>query len=159
MKTLLRCLLLGATLLATCAVAAPAARPQLTITTLDGQTFNLAAQRGKWVIVNYWATWCSPCIKEMPDLSAYVAAHANVTAIGLAWDEIERSELDEFVRKHPVVYPLAQVDTDHPPADFPTPRGLPVTYLIAPDGSLAKTFTGPVDGKDLAAVIEAAKAQ
>jgi len=158
MTSLLRILLVCTLAVAGAAVAAPPAKPpakpQLTITTLDGQRFDLAAQRGKWVIVNYWATWCSPCIKEMPDLSAFVAAHDNVAAIGLAWDDVERSELDAFVREHPVVYPLAQVDMDHPPADFPPPRGLPLTYLIAPDGSVAKTFVGPVDGTDLGKAID-----
>ncbi|WP_306580719.1 TlpA disulfide reductase family protein [Dokdonella sp.] len=157
MKSLLRAMLPCALLVAAAVGAAGAARPQLKITTLDGHGFDLAAQRGNWVIVNYWATWCSPCIKEMPDLSAFVAAHDNVAAIGLAWDDVERSELEQFVASHPVVYPLAQVDLDHPPADFPAPRGLPVTYVIAPDGSVAKTFTGPIDGKDLAGVIEAGK--
>ena len=54
--------------------AEPAKIPALSIKTLDGDTFDLAAERGKWVIVNFWATWCSPCIKEMPDISRFVAS-------------------------------------------------------------------------------------
>ncbi|MEO8459971.1 MAG: TlpA disulfide reductase family protein [Dokdonella sp.] len=129
--------------------------PSLSVTTLDGKSFDLSAQRGKWVIVNFWATWCAPCIKEMPDLSAYVAAHANVTAVGLAYEDTDRAEIEAFLKAHPVVYPVSQVDSDHPPKDFELPRGLPTTYLIAPDGTVAKLFTGPIDAKDIDAVIAA----
>ena len=144
-----------ATLAAPVAFAATAEKPALKIATLDGKTFDLAAHQGKWVIVNFWATWCSPCIKEMPDISAFVAAHKDVAAIGLAWEDTEKAEVEAFAKAHPTSYPLAQVDLDHPPADFDTPRGLPTTYVIAPDGRVAKTFTGPLTGDDLAKAIAA----
>ncbi|HEX5122214.1 MAG TPA: TlpA disulfide reductase family protein, partial [Rhodanobacteraceae bacterium] len=67
------------------ATAEPAKMPTLSIKTLDGGTFDLSAERGKWVIVNFWATWCSPCIKEMPDISKFVASRSDVAAIGLAF--------------------------------------------------------------------------
>lgn len=129
------------------------AGPQLVIRTLNGKTFDLAAERGKWVIVNFWATWCSPCIAEMPAISRFVAAHKDVAAIGLAWDRSPRDEIVKFAKKHPVDYPLAQVDMDHPPADFAAPEGLPATYLIAPDGRVAHYFIGPVNAEMLAAAM------
>jgi len=58
--------------LAFAATAAGVRQPQLSVTTIDGKTFDLAQQKGKWVIVNFWATWCSPCVKEMPDISTFV---------------------------------------------------------------------------------------
>jgi thiol-disulfide isomerase/thioredoxin len=133
--------------------AAMPAQPTLHVATLDGKTFDLAAHRGHWVIVNYWATWCVPCIKEMPDISRFVASHKNVTAIGLAYDDSALADIKAFVAKHPVVYPIAQVSVDKPPADFDEPRGLPTTYVIAPDGKVAKTFVGPIDQAALGAVI------
>lgn len=137
------------------ALAKTVAHPTLAVTTLEGKTFDLAAERGKWVIVNFWATWCSPCIKEMPDISAFVAAHKNVAAIGLAYEDTDKSDVQAFAKAHPVSYPLAQVDVYKPPADFDTPRGLPTTYLIAPDGSVAKQFTGPITATDLEKAIAA----
>ncbi len=136
--------------------AKTAERPTLSVTTLDGKTFDLAAERGKWVIVNFWATWCSPCIKEMPELSTFVASRKDVAAIGLAWEDTDKAEIVAFAKAHPVKYPLAQADMYDPPADFDVPRGLPTTYLIAPDGHVAKTFTGPVTATDLDRAIGAA---
>jgi thiol-disulfide isomerase/thioredoxin len=133
--------------------AAMPAQPTLHVTTLDGKTFDLAAQRGKWVIVNYWATWCVPCIKEMPDISRFVAAHKNVVAIGLAYEDSEPADIKAFLAKHPVVYPIAQVTLDQPLKDFDEPRGLPTTYLISPDGKVAKHIVGPVTEASLEGLI------
>jgi thiol-disulfide isomerase/thioredoxin len=133
--------------------AAMPAQPSLKVTTLDGKPFDLAAQRGHWVIVNFWATWCVPCIKEMPDISRFVAGHANVRAIGLAYEDSDKADIQAFLAKHPVSYPIAQVTLDDGPKDFDEPRGLPTTYLIAPDGHVAKRFVGPVTGQSLGAAI------
>ncbi|MGB3749153.1 MAG: TlpA disulfide reductase family protein [Rhodanobacter sp.] len=124
--------------------AAMPAQPTLKVSTLDGKSFDLAAQRGHWVIVNYWATWCVPCIKEMPDISHFVAAHKNVRAIGLAYEDSEPADIKAFLAKHPVVYPIAQVTVDKPLKDFDAPRGLPMTYLIDPQGKVAQRKLGPV---------------
>jgi thiol-disulfide isomerase/thioredoxin len=124
--------------------AAMPSQPTLHVTTLAGETFDLAAQRGHWVIVNFWATWCVPCIKEMPDISHFVATHKNVRAIGLAYEDSEPADIKAFLGKHPVVYPIAQVTLDKPLKDFDAPRGLPTTYLIGPDGKVVQHRLGPV---------------
>ncbi len=133
--------------------AAMPLKPTLQVSTLDGKVFNLVAERGKWVIVNYWATWCVPCIKEMPAVSRFVAAHKNVTAIGLAYDDSDIADIKAFVASHPVVYPIAQVTLDKPLKDFDEPRGLPTTYVIRPDGTVAKSILGPVTEASLAELI------
>ncbi|SEJ10166.1 TlpA family protein disulfide reductase [Frateuria terrea] len=143
------CLLVAA---ATAQAAMPA-QPSLKVTTLDGKPFDLAAQRGHWVIVNFWATWCVPCIKEMPDISRFVSSHADVRAVGLAYEDSDKADIQAFLAKHPVSYPIAQVTMDDAPKDFDEPRGLPTTYLIAPDGHVAKRFVGPVTGQSLGAAI------
>ncbi len=132
-----------------------AAFPRLQVTTFDGQPWDLAAQRGHWVVVNFWATYCGPCLQEMPALSAFVKARSNVSAIGLDYEEIGKADLASFLHQHALSYPIAMLDVYHPPQDFDTPRGLPLSYLIAPDGHVAKKFIGPLTIKELEQAIAA----
>lgn len=138
-------------------MAGAAARtvPRLEVKTLDGQAWTLAERRGRWVVVNFWATWCSPCLKEIPDLGAFDVAREDVDVIGLAYEEIEPADMRDFLSRHPAAYPIAILDVYAPPPDFDTPRGLPMTYLIAPGGEVAKKFLGPVTSKELAQAITA----
>ncbi len=138
--------------------AQPPTHPTLVVETLDHGTFDLSAERGGWVVVNFWATWCKPCLKEIPDFSAFDAARDDVKVIGLAYEEIDEAAMREFLQKLPAGYPIALLDVYAPPADFETPRGLPMTYLIAPDGRVAKKFLGPVTSQELAAAITEAGA-
>ena len=129
------------------------AMPVLEVATIDGKPWRLADHRGRWVVVNYWATWCGPCLKEMPELSALDAMREDVEVIGLAYEDAAPADLQAFLVKHPVVYPVAVVDVYDPPAAFDAPRGLPTTWLIAPDGRVARHFLGPVTAADLEAEI------
>ncbi len=131
--------------------------PALTIETFQGQTFTLAEHRGKWVVVNFWATWCAPCLKEIPDFNAYAKARSDVQFIGLAYEEIERADMESFLKLHPIDYPFAILDVYNPPKDFETPRGLPMTVLIAPDGKVAKTFLGPVTTEQFTEIIDSSE--
>jgi thiol-disulfide isomerase/thioredoxin len=75
--------------------------------TLDGRTITNADIAGRSLLLNFWAPWCPPCVKEMPELDrfAHSAAGANTLVIGLAIDE--RPAVDKFVAAHPVGFPIA----------------------------------------------------
>ena len=137
------------------AATTTAEMPTLKVDAVDGTQYELAARRGKWVVVNFWATWCAPCIKEMPELSALDQKREDLEVVGLAYEEIDAPAMQEFLKMRPVVYPIAILDVYNPPADFATPRGLPMTYLIAPDGKVAKQFLGPVTAEEIETAIAA----
>lgn len=130
-------------------------RPSLEIRTFDGRDWSLAQHRGKWVVVNFWATWCNPCLKEIPELDAFDKSREDVEVIGLAYEEIERPDMEAFLKQHPVSYPIALMDVYEGLPDFPIPKGLPMTYVVAPDGKVAKQFLGPVDMQVLGSLVGA----
>jgi cytochrome c biogenesis protein CcmG, thiol:disulfide interchange protein DsbE len=137
-----------AALIAGLAIAAPAsappeigdAAPALAVTGLDGNAFDLSKLRGKVVLVNYWATWCAPCRKEMPTLDKfYRRYHAEgLEMIGISIDF--QRDLDKARKMAKTVgYPTAHTGgiTDD---GFGTQAGVPVTYVIGADGVVRDRF-------------------
>ena len=114
---------------------------------LDGAAHQLSDYRGEWVVVNYWATWCAPCRKEIPDLSALHDSRADITVLGLAFEDTEVEVFERFLVDYPASYPILLVDVYDPPADLGAPRALPTTFLVDADGELVNTWLGPVTGK------------
>jgi len=108
--------------------------PSLVVEELSGQTFDLAAMRGRVVVINFWATWCPPCRQEMPELDAfYRQYHARgIEMIGLSVDR-PRDRADVRKVMQSFNYPAAILD-DAKDNGFGTPSALPVTYVIDNSG-------------------------
>ncbi len=125
-----------------------------TLPKLGGGEVSLSDYRGQWVVLNYWATWCAPCRKEMPELSQLHDALEQVTVLGLAFEDALDNSFETYVRLAGVSYPILKVDVHHPPEPFGTPKVLPTTILIDPDGRPVKTFLGPVTREQLESYID-----
>lgn len=115
-----------------------------TLPRLGGGTASLSDFRGQWVVINYWATWCAPCRKEIPELSKMHHERDDITVLGLAYEDTDDETFAEFLSDFAVSYPILRVDVYDPPQPFGAPRALPTTILLDPQGRLAKTFIGPV---------------
>jgi thiol-disulfide isomerase/thioredoxin len=111
---------------------------------LGGGEVALSDYRGEWVVVNYWATWCTPCLKEIPDLSELNQERGDVTVLGLAFEDLEDSDFDQFLEDFDVSYPILKVDVYEPPEPFGAPRVLPTTIILDKEGRAVKAFLGPV---------------
>ncbi|MBI5007446.1 MAG: TlpA family protein disulfide reductase [Nitrosomonadales bacterium] len=111
---------------------------------MQGQAQRLSDYRGKWVLVNFWATWCPPCLEEMPDLIALHEAHrkTDLVVIGVALDSTRESVV-EFVARKNVSYPI--VFGDYAMAtQVGEVEALPTSYLYDPSGKLVSYQQGMV---------------
>ncbi|NBB93423.1 MAG: redoxin domain-containing protein [Gammaproteobacteria bacterium] len=111
---------------------------------LGSEVHRLADYRGQWVVVNYWATWCKPCRKEIPDLSELHDSREDITVLGLAFEDTAVADFELFLEDYPASYPILLVDVYDPPADLGAPRVLPTTHLVDGTGRLVQTWLGPV---------------
>ncbi len=116
---------------------------------LHGEDLSLDEFRGKWLVLNYWATWCAPCRKEIPALSALHTANKDIVVLGLAFEDTDIENFDEFLEEFHPSYPLLLVDVYAPPEPFGAPRVLPTTIILDPQGVPVKTFLGPVTREDI----------
>jgi thiol-disulfide isomerase/thioredoxin len=126
-----------------------------TLQQLGGGAVSLSDYRGEWVVVNYWATWCAPCRKEMPELSELHDQRADVTVLGLAFEDVEDNDFEEFLQAAPVSYPILKVDVYEPPEPFGAPRVLPTTIILDRAGRAVKAFLGPVTRESIERFVDA----
>ena len=137
------------------ALPVAAEKVDFTLKDLDGNPVSLSDYRGKWVIVNYWATWCPPCQEEIPELVDFHDRHkdSNAVVLGVNFEDIGVEQLTSCVDSFLISYPILR--SEPLPATPLGPRpGLPTTYIIAPDGSPVARQVGPITGEQLEEYIE-----
>jgi len=121
--------------------------PSFELKTLKGKIFKSSDLKNKAVILNFWATWCVPCIKEMPELNKAYTSFKNddVEIIAINFEET-RSEVDEFVNKYHLEFPILLDKYGDVSQDYRV-RNLPVTYFISPDGIIMDLVLGGITQK------------
>jgi thiol-disulfide isomerase/thioredoxin len=121
---------------------------------LQGHAQRLQDYRGKWVLVNFWATWCPPCLEEIPDLIALHDAHkkSDLVVIGVALESTKESVV-EFVAKKKVSYPIVFGNYDLA-AQVGEVEALPTSYLYDPSGKLVSYQQGMVTRENVESYIK-----
>ena len=119
---------------------------------LSGGELRLSEFQGKWVIVYFWATWCVPCLHEIPELIDFHDRHRerDAVVVGVNFEEIDSAQLVEFVSGQNINYPIVQAGLE-PMVPFEPLQGLPSTFFVDPGGRYVARHLGPIT----AATIEA----
>lgn len=108
---------------------------------LEGK--RLSDYRGKWLVINFWAEWCAPCLKEVPELNQLYQQKEllNLDIIGVSYDPIKNSKISQIVDKWDINYPILATEPV-PYLPFTLPNSLPGNYIINPDGQLVVKLKG-----------------
>lgn len=131
-------------------VAAAPTAPSWKLTDLDGKPLSSADFKGKVVVVDFWATWCPPCVHEIPGYIEFQKKHGGdkVTIVGLSLDEIPAADVKKFATAKGINYPVAIAGQDIL-EQFGKVEGIPATFIIDRDGKLRFMKVGSAPIEDL----------
>ena len=109
----------------------------------DGNGYSLSSLQGKYVFVNYWATWCAPCIKEIPELNKLSREHTDdLIILGVDFDQVKGEELKKEIAKMNITFPVFAIEPSKL-LGVKIPQVLPTTYVFDREGKLKATLVGP----------------
>jgi len=130
---------------------------ELPYQTLNGEQKNLSDHLGKWVVINYWATWCPPCKEEIPELIMFHDEHKDRDAIvlGFSMERAPHKRLVKFVDEYMINYPIIPNAKSY--EQIGEVPGLPTTYLIDPKGEVVASQVGTVTAEMLESFINKSK--
>ncbi|OOZ41400.1 thiol-disulfide oxidoreductase [Solemya pervernicosa gill symbiont] len=122
---------------------------------VDGKIHKLSDYRGKWVVVNFWATWCPPCLEEIPELIGYHDKHKDNDSVvlGINFEQIDSDRLGSFVDDQLISYPVL-LTNNKPVKSFEPLKGLPTTFVVSPEGKVVGSYLGGIEAQMLEQFIE-----
>jgi thiol-disulfide isomerase/thioredoxin len=120
---------------------------------MQGKTQRLSDYRGKWVLVNFWATWCPPCQKEIPDLISLQNSHKDLVVIGIAMEYASGKLVADFAKKHGINYPIV-LGNSKIVGQIGELEALPTSYLYSPTGEQVAYQAGAVTRESIESFIK-----
>lgn len=137
--------LVFAWLTATCAlpVSATSDGVDFELMSTEGRVVKLTDSRGRFVVVNFWATWCGPCLRELPALHKFAEANQDVEVLLINFETIDEEALSAFILEHRVELTVLKVG-DVPLVPFEPLKGLPTTAIVDPDGQIVAHHAGEI---------------
>lgn len=125
------------------AAAEPDPAPAFTLTSMEGETVSLSQFEGEWLILNFWATWCPPCVSEMPYLQSLADRGFNIVGVNVG----ETAEqVEPFNAEYGIEFPILMNPDINMVLDYQA-RQLPRTVVIDPEGNIVLRISGPIDGE------------
>ena len=116
---------------------------------LNGNRHRLSEFLGKWVVINFWATWCGPCLKEIPELISFQSRHeSEVVVLGINFEDRPLLDVKEFVASIGINYLVLRTG-EKPLIPFEPLKGLPSTFIISPEAEFLDVVLGAVTAVEL----------
>ena len=122
------------------------------IEVFNGANTNLANLNGNWVVINYWADWCAPCIKEIPELNEFASENKDLKVYTFNFDQLEIDDLEPIANRFNILVPSLITH----PSDIwgiQTPPAVPATFFINPNGELSLSLFRPQTKDELNKII------
>lgn len=127
--------------------------PALTGRTLSGGEFDIDRERGRWVVVNFFATWCPPCVQEHPELIEFSdRAGESAVVVSVAYDQNELDDVERFFAERGGDWPVIVDGGDGAALDYGVKK-LPESFVVAPDGTVVAKINGGVTADELERLI------
>ena len=122
------------------------------IEVFNGANTNLANLNGNWVVINYWADWCAPCIKEIPELNEFASENKDLKVYTFNFDQLEIDDLEPIANRFNILVPSL---ITHPRDiwGIQTPPAVPATFFINPNGELSLSLFRPQTKDELNKII------
>jgi cytochrome c biogenesis protein CcmG/thiol:disulfide interchange protein DsbE len=137
----------------TTTIGAPAA--DFALTSLDGERVQLSKLKGKPVVLNFWSTWCGPCVHEHPLLQAAAQQNPDIVFLGVLYGD-EPARAKDYLKRAGSAYPTLVDDSQRIVVDYGV-AGVPETFFIDADGTIVHKVSGAVSQGQLLAALEALK--
>ena len=125
-------------------------------TTLDGQGHRWSHSQGKWKVVNYFAEWCAPCLREMPELNHFYQLHKHdIDIFAVSFDPLSNEKLLVLQQKYDIQFPV--IDSLNTLPWHRPPNSLPTTYILDAEGNVQKQLKGEQSAQKLLQTINVLK--
>src|SRR5690554_3519191 len=119
----------------------------------QGEAVARTELQGNWVVVNYWAEWCAPCLHELPEFNRLAETRPDVLVLGVNFDGVAGAALRELSERMDICFQVVGEDFEQS-MKLERPQVLPTTYVFDPQGALRHSLAGPQTEQTLLAVLE-----